>query len=79
MRNPKGGKLVVKDQCRCLRIIFMALLTELLKRQWQRVEEWKRSDILSYCEEVTVARITHMDEEDKVCDCILLYEDSEIY
>ena len=35
----------------------MNILTKLLKRQRQRVEEWDSSDLLSYYEEVIVARM----------------------
>ncbi len=35
----------------------MNILTKLLKRQWQRVEEWETSDFLSYYEGFTVDRM----------------------
>ena len=44
------------------------ILMKLLKRQCQSAEEWERSDLLSYCEEVTVAR---MDEHEDVSSPIM--------
>ena len=39
------------------------ILSKLLKRQWQRVEEWESPELLSYYEEVTVTR---MDKQEDV-------------
>ena len=58
-----GGKATQLECSRWKMTTSVNILTKLLKRQCQSAEEWGRSDLLNYYEEVTVAR---MDEQEDV-------------